>query len=194
MHIKSIVSRDVLAAATLSFIASVPTGASAGQYFQSIIPTFDPSTLAKPKYQPNNAPTYAPAYTPTNAPTNSSPSVQSGCADGQKCPKINGNLSGIWSVTYPQGPLRVRVVHRGPTLVATLIDGNIAVPAGKVTVQTNAVGSRIFSAEQICAYPGYLGAHFVDARFTVAENSKYMKEDLIGSCGAGSSVEWSKVQ
>ena len=193
MHIRSIASHAALAAATLSFSASVPTGASAGQYFQSVIPTFDPSTLSKPKYQTNNAPTYVPTYAPTNASTNSSPSVQSGCADGKKCPKFTGNLSGVWSVTYPQGPLRVRVVHRGPTLVATLIDGNIAVPAGKVTVQTNAVGSRTFSAEQICAYPGYIGAHFVDVRFTVAENGKYMKEDVIGSCGAASSVEWSKI-
>jgi hypothetical protein len=185
MDIKSIASHTALAAATFLFFASVPTGASAGQYFQSVIPTFDPSTLAKPKYQPNNAPTYAPTY--------SAPSVQGGCA-GCGSGKLPGNLSGTWSVTYPQGPLRVRVVHRGPTLVATLIDGNIAVPAGKVTVQTNAAGSRIFSAEQICAYPGYLGAHFVDVRFTVAENAKYMKEDLIGSCGAGSSVEWSKIK
>jgi hypothetical protein len=48
-------------------------------------------------------------------------------------------------------------------------------------------------AKQICAYSGYLGAHFVDVRFTVAENGKSMKEDLVGSCGVQSSVEWGKI-
>ena len=173
----------IAALSVLAPLALVSTAASAGQYFQSVIPTFDPSTLAKPKYQTNNAPTYAPTY--------SAPSVQGDCADCGSG-KLPGNLSGTWSVTYPQGPLRVSVMHRGRTLVATLIDGNIAVPAGKVTVQSNAV-ARTFLAQQICAYPGYLGAHFVDVRFIVADNGKHMKEELIGSCGAASSVEWSKV-
>jgi hypothetical protein len=172
----------IVAVSVLAPLALVPTAASA----QSVLPTFHPSTITQPRTL--NQPSYAPSY----APADSGPSVRQGCA-GCGVGKLPNNLSGIWSVTYPQGPLRVRVVHRGPTLVATLLDGNIAVPAGKVTVQSHGANSRIFAAEQICAYPGYLGAHFVDVRFTIADNGKYMKEDLIGSCGAGSTIEWSKV-
>jgi hypothetical protein len=199
MCIKSVVSRAVFTAATFLFFASVPTVAvsvlvplalvatPAGAQ-QPSIPYFSRSTLG-PNFgiqQPRT-----PSYTPSNGPATSSPSVQGDCA-GCGSGKLSGNLSGIWSVTYPQGPLRVQVVHRGRTLVATLIDGNIAVPAGKVTVQSNAV-VRIFAAQQICAYPGYIGARFVGARFTVAENGKSMTEDA--GCGAGSStIEWTKVQ
>ena len=140
MCIKSVVSRAVFTAATFLFFASVPTVAvsvlvplalvatPAGAQ-QPSIPYFSRSTLG-PNFgiqQPRT-----PSYTPSNGPATSSPSVQGDCA-GCGSGKLSGNLSGIWSVTYPQGPLRVQVVHRGRTLVATLIDGNIAVPAGKVT-------------------------------------------------------------
>ena len=174
-----------IAVSLLASLALVPTPAGAQQ---PIIPYFSRSTLG-PNFgiQQPRTPSYTPSYGPAT-----SPSVQGDCA-GCGSGKLSGNLSGIWSVTYPQGPLRVQVVHRGRTLVATLLEGNIAVPAGKVTVQSNAV-ARVFAAQQICAYPGYIAARFVGVRFTVAENGKSMKEE--GSCGGigGSLTEWTKVQ
>jgi hypothetical protein len=180
----------IAAVSVLAPLALVPTSVRA----QPAIPYFSRSTLG-PNFgiQQPSTPNYAPSF----APSYSNPSASAGCAGqrGQQCAgeRLHGNLSGIWSVTYPGGPLRVRVVHRGSSLVATLLDGNIAVPAGKVTIQTHGVGSRTFLAEQICAYPGYIGAHFVGVRMIVAEDGKSMKEEVIGSCGAQASVEWSKV-
>jgi hypothetical protein len=195
MRIKSIVSSATLGAATLLSFTSVPTVAVSVLVPLALVPTpagaqpyFSRSTLG-PNFgiQQPRTPSYAPSY----GPATSSPSVQGDC-EGCGSGKLPGNLSGVWSVTYPQGPLRVQVVHRGRTLVATLIEGNIAVPAGKVAVQSNAV-ARIFAAQQICAYPGYIGARFVGARFTVADSGKSMTEVASG-CGLQSRVEWTKIQ
>jgi hypothetical protein len=102
------------------------------------------------------------------------------------------SLSGTWSVTYPGGPLRVRVHQNGQSVTVTLIDGNSWVPAGKLDLWGEYT-STVWNAKQICAGPGYTNPYFVDVILTVID-SDHLSQVLAPNqvCG-GSVVTWERV-
>ncbi|HUO05850.1 MAG TPA: hypothetical protein VMU16_11705 [Candidatus Binataceae bacterium] len=94
------------------------------------------------------------------------------------------HLDGLWSATYPGGPLRVTVAVNpmlmGRNYVATLVDGNANIPAGQVvwrgTPDANVPG--LIPVNQICADQGFLMARWISARISV-QDSDHFTEDLV---------------
>jgi outer membrane protein OmpA-like peptidoglycan-associated protein len=103
------------------------------------------------------------------------------------------NLNGLWTASYPGGPLRVEVRQTSSEIEATLVDGNSFVPAGKVTVKAALSGfPNPLPAEQICAYSGYSNAYWIKVVLKI-EDSDHLVEDAVpgSSCG-GFPVTWKR--
>lgn len=94
------------------------------------------------------------------------------------------HLDGLWSATYPGGPLRVTVAVdprlMGRNYVATMVDGNANVPAGQVTWRgtPDANVPGLIMVNQICADQGFLLARWIKARITVKDRNHFT-EDLV---------------
>jgi hypothetical protein len=105
------------------------------------------------------------------------------------------DLAGIWSATYPGGPLRVRITQNDKNVVATLIDGNAYVPSGAVTF-SGSYDSMSFSALQTCAQVGYQNPFKVPVRISVRDKDRFVETNLPGGppCGDGTPVVWTRIQ
>jgi hypothetical protein len=68
------------------------------------------------------------------------------------------DLTGVWSATYPGGPLNVDIRQTGNQVAAILLTGNGFVPAGEVTFHGR-YDSNPFRAEQIRAQQNFTSPH-----------------------------------
>jgi hypothetical protein len=104
-------------------------------------------------------------------------------------------LSGLWSVSYPEGPLRVRVEQRGSQVVGILLDGNHFVPSGNAVITaTINPSSNEFHAKQTCGSWGGKQLFSVDVKFTIFDRDNMIEETFQGSCGPPTTIAWHKLQ
>jgi hypothetical protein len=104
-------------------------------------------------------------------------------------PSSPDDLSGIWSASYPGGPLRVSIRQAGNRVVATLLKGNAYVPAGEITFH-GTYNSNPFHIQQICTQMNFTSAHWVNAQIQVIDGD-HMTEDC-AECG-GCPVMWHRL-
>jgi hypothetical protein len=101
------------------------------------------------------------------------------------------DLSGTWLATYTAGPLKVSIKQTGSHVVATLLEGNGYVPAGKVTFD-GTYDSALFRAKQVCAGWNYSNPHWADVLITVTDRDNMKEEQLSGNC-SGFPVTWYRI-
>ncbi len=106
-------------------------------------------------------------------------------------PKIN--LTGVWLASYPGGPLKVKIVHSGEDVVATLIDGNMYVPAGKAAF-SGKFHRNEFDAQQLCAYPGFQNPFMVEVTIKIVDNDHFVESLAPGSSCSGFPVNWVRMK
>ncbi|MDB5107488.1 MAG: hypothetical protein JWM69_429 [Candidatus Binatus sp.] len=108
-------------------------------------------------------------------------------------------LNGNWEATYPGGPLRVVInldpMLRGRNYVATLVDGNKAMPAGQVlwrgTLDPSVPG--LVLADQVCAKQGLAGERTVKARILVMDPSHFTEQLVNPQDCSGLPVTYTRV-
>lgn len=103
-------------------------------------------------------------------------------------PSSPDDLSGIWSATYPGGPLDVSIQQTGKRVVATLLKGNSYIPAGEITFH-GTYDSNPFRAQQVCALPNFVNAHWVDVQIQVIDGDHMTEEESTRNCSS-SPVLW----
>jgi hypothetical protein len=111
------------------------------------------------------------------------------------CTSPQINLTGVWLASYPGGPLKVRIVHSGEDVRATLIDGNAFVPAGKDAFSGKFHRNQ-FDAQQICASPGFQNPFMVKVLINIIDKDHFVESLAPGSsssCG-GFPVNWVRMK
>lgn len=106
---------------------------------------------------------------------------------------ISTDLSGVWLAYYPGGPLRVSVRQTGKDVVATLLTGNVFVPAGQITFY-GTFGASPFVAKQICAGQNFASPHWIGASIRVVDSDHLTEDaDQPGEC-SGFPVLWKRLK
>jgi len=109
------------------------------------------------------------------------------------CTSSAVNLTGVWLASYPGGPLKVKINHSGEDVIATLLEGNAYVPAGKVTF-SGKFNPKLFEAQQICAYPGFQNPFQVKVAIKIIDNDHFTESIAPGGNCGGFPVNWERVK
>jgi len=109
------------------------------------------------------------------------------------CTPSKTNLSGTWLASYPGGPLKVKIVHTGDDITATLLDGNAFVPAGKEAF-SGKFKLPVFEGQQLCAYPGFQRPFHVKVMIKVIDNDHFTEDVAPGSNCGGFPVDWVRMK
>jgi hypothetical protein len=109
------------------------------------------------------------------------------------CSSPQINLTGVWQASYPGGPLKVKIIHSGEDVVATLIDGNIYIPAGKETFSGKFRHDQ-FDAQQVCAFPGFKNPFMVKVTIKITDNDHFVESLAPGSSCGGFPVNWVRMK
>ena len=91
------------------------------------------------------------------------------------------DLTGIWSASWPTGPIRVRITQNGNQVVAVKLDGSVYVPAGAVAF-SGSYNANPFLASQSCAAEGYRDPYQVPVRIDVRDRNFFVETLIAGSC------------
>jgi hypothetical protein len=109
------------------------------------------------------------------------------------CTSPKTDLTGVWLASYPGGPLKVKINQSAENVVATLIDGNAFVPAGKETFYGK-FHPDLFEAQQVCASPGFQNPYLVKVMIKIIDNNHFVESLATGSSCGGFPVDWVRMK
>jgi len=109
------------------------------------------------------------------------------------CTSSHAPLTGVWLASYPGGPLKVKINQSGDDVIATLLEGNAFVPAGKETF-SGKFHPELFEAQQICAYPGFQNPYLVNVTIKIIDNDHFIESLAPDAHCGGFPVNWERIK